>query len=90
MGDSESGGAAGTKIFVKYKGGRTAITYVNMNDTIGAIKAKIAPVLGLSKEEQELHLVKGVTPLEDNKTIEFYGLQAETTLQCREKQKPQH
>jgi ubiquitin C len=68
----------GTQIFVKTLTGKTITIEVDPNDTILSVKTKIEEKEGIPPIRQRLLFVG--KQLEDENTIEFYGIQRESTL----------
>lgn len=75
------GGTEGTgdrNIFVKTLSGKTITVTVSPSDTIANLKEKIKTSEGISPEEQRL-IFHG-KQLEDNNTINDYGIMADSTI----------
>ena len=68
-----------TQIFVKDLNGKTLTLDVNKEYTIKNIKNKIKDKLGVPIQEQSI--TYGGKQLEDDKTLEYYDITAEATIQ---------
>ena len=67
------------QIFVKNREGKTiTINDVKPSDTVESVKAKIQEREGIPPDHY--HLVKGLSHLEDGKTLSYYKIQKESTL----------
>ena len=67
------------QIFVKDLNGKTLTLDVNKEYTIINIKNKIMDKLGVPIQEQSL--TYGAKQLDDDKTLEYYDITAEATIQ---------
>ncbi len=76
------GGGAGEggskQIFIKTLQGKTITLDVNDADSIDTIKSKICDIEGIPKDQQRL--VFNGKQLEDNNTIQDYGIQSESSI----------
>ena len=72
-------GVEGTKqIFIKTLAGKTITIDVSDTDTITSIKQKIHELEGIPSDQQRL--VFNGKQLEDNMTVQDYGIQAESSI----------
>ena len=68
----------GDQIFVKTLGGKTVTVDVEEGDTVADVKARIEDKSGIPAKEQRL--IFGGKQLQDQKTIQEYDIQAESTI----------
>ena len=73
-----SSGGSSKQIFIKTLAGKTITMDINDNDTIGSIKGKIFEKEGIPVDQQRL--VFNGKQLEDNQTVNSYGIENDSSI----------
>ncbi|CAL4930948.1 unnamed protein product [Urochloa decumbens] len=69
------------QVFVKTLTGKTLVLDVESRDNVAALSAKIQDKEGVATAGEQQRLVFAGTQLEEGRTLAYYGIQKESTLQ---------